>query len=275
MRQCSTIPVTSPPAHCPPPRRASPHNPSHARSLPPPPASPTSVGLAQPGSHLPRCQPSPPNHPARLGLWLALSALIASAEFAGAQILLPDLRSTPPTGSAPSRPTLRSVPVPSSAPLPPSLLRDPSRAQLYSRLYAPSLPQAPPPDHAPVLFLTARAELRSPAQGPFPRQAPEHTLLTLPQLSWLPGASETHGTRPRKSTHAQSPPLTAQSPRPSGRQPRVRPRLQARPRPSCRVSRKRASPAQPFPRPRQPRGPKAQVAPSPLPSPAHSLSHPP
>ncbi|XP_029082835.1 vegetative cell wall protein gp1-like [Monodon monoceros] len=258
MRQSSTIPVTSPPAHCPPPRRASPHNPCHARSLPPPPASPTSVGLAQPGSHLPRYQPSPPNHPARLGLRLALSALIVG-----------------PRGSAPSRPTLRSVPVPSSAPLPPSLLRDPSRAQLYSRLYAPSLPQAPPPDHAPVLCLTARAELRSPAQGPFPRQAPERTLLTLPQLSWLPGASETHGTRPRKSTHAQSPPLAAQSPRPSGRQPRVRPRLQARPRPSCRVSRKRASPAQPSPRPRRPRGPKAQVAPSPLPSPAHSLSHPP
>ncbi|KAJ8779661.1 hypothetical protein J1605_012545 [Eschrichtius robustus] len=183
MRQSSTIPVTSAPAHRPPPRRASPHNPQprslslSSTSIPPTPSAspsqaPTSPVPAEPAE--PPCSPGPP----------------ASAEFAGAQILLPALRSTPPTGSAPSRPTLRGAPVPSSAPLPLSLLRDPGRAQLYSRLYTPSLPQ---------------------------------------------------------------------SPRPSGRRPRVRPRLQARPRPSCRVSRKRASPAQSSPRPRRPRGPKAQL----------------
>lgn len=165
MRQCSTIPVTSPPAHCPPPRRASPHNPSHARSLPPPPASPTSVGLAQPGSHLPRCQPSPPNHPARLGLRLALSALIVGPRglpTAPPPSLSAGLRgvrgrSNPTPGSS-LHPAHRFCPVP------------PHPAQRAGSQLRPAPAQPPPRSQSRTAVLTV-VRAQSPS-GPAPRPRP-------------------------------------------------------------------------------------------------------
>ncbi|KAB1269124.1 hypothetical protein Cadr_000013948 [Camelus dromedarius] len=260
---CTTHPPPHPPhkppphepllraSHRPPPRRGSPHNPRHARSLPPPPASP-SVGLARPGSHLPRCGLSPPGRLARLGLQLAPTArTVGPRDFPTARAPTP-----PPSLSA----GLGGVP-----------------GAFYSRLFAPPRPQAPP---CPAPFSASRSVQASsefpgaqtssfsstihpsrrptpdhapPAQRPFPRQALSVVCLPSPSSAQILGP--VRPTRPAlERARTRSPHLSElQALHP-----------QVRPRPSCRVSRKRASPAQCYPRPcRPPRSHGARSPPAP------------
>lgn len=135
----------------PPPRRASPHNPRHARSLAP---SSTSIPFCRPRPARvpPPKVPGEPQSPDRLGLRLATNALTVELRFslppcpqlrlsplrrpprsslAAAQNLLPALCSTPPSDPAPSRPTLRCAPhSPAPPPSRPASSRSPERSAL-------------------------------------------------------------------------------------------------------------------------------------------------